>query len=607
MKDFSDKLHNLPLSPGVYLMKDDKGNILYVGKAKKLKNRVSSYFNGFESQTRKTQILVTLIDDFEYIITSCEKEALILEGTLIKKYMPRFNILLKDDKSFPYLKITKEQYPRLLKTREIKNDGSEYFGPYTKVAALNKTLDVLKRIYPIRKCNRNMEKIYKKPCLYYHMNMCSGPCIKKGIKSEYDSLIEGLRYFLKNGSNDLLGFLKEEMKKASEELKFERAAMLRDEIDSIKSLNEKQYVVSLKDKDMDVISCAKTENNALVVVLFIRNGILNGRENYLISNTEDSNISEILEQFILQYYSGTAYIPKQIELPVEIESKEAHEQGLSEKRGKKVKIHVAKIGERKKLVEMATENAREIIEKEESEQIEKKQKKEKLLNSLKSLLNLPKNPDRIEIYDISNIMGVYSVGAMVVYEGGEKKKNDYRKFKIKTVDNIDDYSSIMEVLYRRYRLISEKSFEKKADLIIIDGGKAHVKVAKEVFEALKIEIPVIGLVKDDKHRTRSVFYNGKEISIDKHSPIYSFLAGMQEEVHRFVISYHRQIRSKGMLKSSLDEIKGIGAKRKRALLEKFGSVEALGKASYKELCEVPEITSKVAEAVLSYFSNENKE
>ncbi len=605
MKDFSEKLHNLPLLPGVYIMRDESGTILYVGKAKKLKNRVSSYFNGFKSQPRKTQRLVTLIDDFEYIITANEKEALILEGTLIKKHMPRFNILLKDDKTFPYVKITNEKYPRVVKTREVKKGGSEYFGPYTRVFALNKALEVIKRIYPIRKCSRNMSKTYKKPCLYYHMGMCLGPCIDKTKASEYQAALDGVKTFLKRGSSDVLTLLETEMLQASKDLKFERAAMLRDEISSIKELNEKQSVASLSESEMDVIACAKNDKAALVVMFFVRGGILNGREKYVIYGAEDSEYSEIIEQFVLQYYSGTPYIPKMIELMVDIDLKEVHEAGLSDKKGEKVVIHVPKRGEKKRLVDLAAENAREILEKDEKEQLEKKLKRENLLNSLKDLLSLPKIPNRIELYDISNIMGVYSVGAMVVYEKGDKKKSDYRKFKIKTEGKIDDYSAIMEVLYRRHRRSKDAGFETLADLIIIDGGKGHVGVAEEVISALNLDVKVAGLVKDDHHRTRAIFYSGREYPIDKHTGLYSFLAGMQEEVHRFAIGYHRQIRSKGMLTSVLDDISGVGDKRKAALLRKFGSIERVGEASYADLIEIPEINSQVAEKIVEYFKEDD--
>lgn len=610
MKDFSEKLSRVPMSPGVYLMKDEGGNVIYVGKAKKLKNRVSSYFNGFESQARKTQRLVMQIEDFEYIITKTEVEALILEGNLIKKHLPRYNILLKDDKSFPYLKITNEEYPRLLKVREVKKDGAAYFGPFTKGLALNRTIELIKRIYPIRKCNRNMERTYKKSCLYHNMGMCLAPCVDKGRFEEYKNVVKEVETFLKKGSEDLLKHLEFEMNSASAELKFERAAMLRDEIDAIKQMGERQSVSSLKEIDMDVIACSVSQKFAIVVMLFVRNGIVSEREKYVISNTEEATESEVLGQFVLQYYSGTGYIPSHIELMKEIPDASLNEDLLSKKRGTRVSIHVPKRGERKRIMDMAATNANELINRELETEIAKKQKKEDLLLSLKKLISLEKVPHRIELYDISNIMGIYSVGAMVVFENAQKKSNDYRKFKIKSEGKIDDYGAMMEVLYRRHRRAIEggakaAGFEHMADLIIMDGGKGHVGVAKEVLTALGLDIPVAGLVKDKSHRTRALYYGGREYELDKHGNIFRFLAGMQEEVHRFAIGYHKQLRTKGMLHSALDDIAGIGQKRKTALLQKFGSLEGIKNAKYEDIAEIQELNDKVATSVYDYFHRED--
>ncbi len=609
MKNFKEKLKRTPLSSGVYLMKNLDNEVLYVGKAKNLKNRLTSYFTGLDSHNRKTAMLVTQIDDFDYIITDSEKEALILEGNLIKKYMPKFNILLKDDKSFPYVKITNERYPQVIKTRQVKKDGARYFGPYTNVKALNQTLDIIRQNFPIRKCGRDVNKTYKKPCFYFHIDGGICPCTKKGDNPEYQAAIEEIIYYFEHGFDNLQAKFEEEMLEAAKDMDFERAASLRDQISSLESLKIKQKVDRLKDEEMDFISIAKHEesNSYMIFMFFIRHGkILGSEKNLILSNFQDNEV-DLIREFILQYYGGTPYIPNKIEIAYEFDDMDVFEDWLSNKKEERVYLHVPKKGVKKEVLDMATTNAKEILDREIGAEVLRKKEKDFLLLSLKELLELPKTPDRIELYDISNIMGVYSVGAMVVYEHAEKKKNDYRKFKLKTEGKPDDYTSMMEVLYRRHRRFLEKeskdiSFDSLADLLFIDGGKGHVHVVKDVLKALKINVPVAGLVKDDRHRTRAIYYEGEEFALDRHGKLYAFVASMQEEVHRFAITYHKKLRAKGMFSSVLDEIEGVGSKRKEALLRHFLDIENIKNASVDELLEVPEINEAVAKKIVEYFN-----
>lgn len=611
MKDFSEKIARLTPHPGVYLMKDENDKIIYVGKAKNLKNRVSSYFTGFESLNRKTQRLVVQIEDFEYIITNSELEALILEAELIKKHRPHFNILLKDDKSFPYLKLTKETFPRLIKTRIIKKDGGNYFGPYTSGLVLNKQMELVKNLFKLRKCNLNMDKRHKKPCLYKHLGLCLAPCVDKSVEEAYNREVESVGLFLKKGSGDLKKILEEEMKEAAEKLNYERAAVIRDELIALSKIKETQAIKDLPYEDADVIALSLEDNLAMVVVLFVRNAKIVDREKYLIVGVEEESQTEIMRQFILQYYSGSAYIPKYIDVMLELSDREELESYLGNRRQSGVQLSQPKRGIRKKLLEMAYLNAKELIERERKEELQKKEEKSALLTQIADLLGLEELPDRIELYDISHSLGSYTVAAMVVFEDGLKKKNDYRKFKVKTVGGVDDYQSLMEVVFRRLnRALAEGEgaggFEKLPRLMLIDGGRGQVSAVKEVLQALGMNIPVAGLVKDDKHTTRALFYEGREYPLDRHSRLYPFLASMQEEVHRFVIDYHRSLRSKGLVRSELDEIKGLGSARKRALLQKFGSIEAIRSASYDALLETDGLPKAVAENIVKYYSKRNE-
>lgn len=609
MKNFKEKLKRTPRNPGVYLMKNAERTVIYVGKAKNLKNRLTSYFTGLDSHTRKTALLVTQIDDFDYIITDTEKEALILEGNLIKKHMPRFNILLKDDKSYPYVKVTNERFPQVLKTRRVLKDGARYFGPYTNGKALNQTLDILRQNFPIRRCGRDPNKTYEKPCFYYHIDGGVCPCTKKGENPEYDAAIQEIVFYFENGFDELAIKLEGEMKRAAENMDFERAASLRDQVNALLSLKSKQKVEGLKDEDMDVISIARSEEAAAYVIFlfFVRNGKILGSEKELVVSNYESSEGELIRQFLLQYYGGTPYIPGRIEISHAFEDLELFEDWLSNKKEERVRIHVPKKGVKKEVLDLAEKNAREVLERELHEELLKSKERDFLLDSLKELLGLQSVPRRIEVYDISNIMGVYSVGAMVVFENAEKKSGDYRKFKLRTEGKPDDYHAMMEVLYRRHRRFLEdkgdSGFDTLADLLLIDGGRGHVSVVKDVLRVLKLQIPVAGLVKDDKHRTRAIIFEDEELPLDKHGKLYRFVAGMQEEVHRFAITYHKALRAKGMFSSVLDEIEGVGEKRKQALLKAFGEIENIKKASVEDLVNLPEINEKVAKRIIAFFES----
>ncbi|MDO4773112.1 MAG: excinuclease ABC subunit UvrC [Bacillota bacterium] len=609
MKDFKEKLKRTPQNPGVYLMKNAERTVIYVGKAKNLKNRLTSYFTGLDSHTRKTALLVSQIDDFDYIITDTEKEALILEGNLIKKHMPRFNILLKDDKSYPYVKVTNERFPQVLKTRRVLKDGARYFGPYTNGKALNQTLDIIRQNFPIRRCGRDPNRNYEKPCFYYHIDGGVCPCTRKGENPEYDAAIQEILFYFENGFDELAIKLEGEMKRAAENMDFERAASLRDQVNALLALKAKQKVERLKDEDMDVISIAKSEEAAAYVIFlfFVRNGKILGSEKELIVSDFESSEGELIRQFLLQYYGGTPYIPNKIEISHAFEDLELFEEWLSNKKEERVHIHVPKKGVKKEVLDLAQKNAKEVLERELQEELLKRKERDFLLDSLKELLGLQAAPRRIEVYDISNIMGVYSVGAMVVFENGEKKSSDYRKFKLRTEGKPDDYHAMMEVLYRRHRRFLEETgdpgFDTLADLLLIDGGRGHVSVVKDVLKALQLPIPVAGLVKDDRHRTRAIIFEDVELPLDKHGKLYKFVASMQEEVHRFAISYHKALRAKGMFSSVLDEIEGVGEKRKQALLKAFGEIENIKRASVEELASLPEISEKVAKQIVAFFES----
>jgi len=617
MFSIEEELKKLPDEPGVYIMKDKTGEIIYVGKAISLKKRVRQYFQSPRNNPPKVNAMVSHIAEFEYIIVDNEVEALILEANLIKKHKPKYNILLRDDKQYPYIKVTtNEKFPRVIKTRSVLKDGAKYFGPYPNAYAVNDTIDIIRNLYPIRTCNINFDKNPKKtrPCLNYYIGRCLGPCLGNVDHDRYMEMIDEIIMFLSGKEDKLIEIIEEKMKKASQELDFESAAKYRDQMNSLKIILEKQKVVSTSSLiDQDVIGMARGVEDVCIQVFFIRSGKIVGREHFILSDNYNERRSEILSSFIKQFYLGTAYVPKEILVEEEIEDMDIISRWLSQKRGNKVTIRVPKRGEKSELMEMVRKNAMDMLKQDGDRLLTERQRNEETLEKFRDILGLDVTPYRIEAFDISNISGVNSVGSMVVFEYGKPKKSDYRRFRIKTVTAPDDYRSMEEVLRRRFtRGIKEreieadskldlKGFSSFPDLIMIDGGKGQVNVAIDVLQDLNLDIPVCGLVKDDYHKTRGIIYNNKEINIEVDSSVFRLIYAIQEEAHRFAISYHRSLRSKDMFKSELDDIKGIGEKRKMALLRHFQSIDNIRKASVQELSEVEGMNKKAAEEVYNYF------
>jgi len=617
MFSIEEELKKLPDEPGVYIMKDKTGEIIYVGKAISLKKRVRQYFQSPRNNPPKVNAMVSHIAEFEYIIVDNEVEALILEANLIKKHKPKYNILLRDDKQYPYIKVTtNEKFPRVIKTRSVLKDGAKYFGPYPNAYAVNDTIDIIRNLYPIRTCNINFDKNPKKtrPCLNYYIGRCLGPCLGNVDHDRYMEMIDEIIMFLSGKEDKLIEIIEEKMKKASQELDFESAAKYRDQMNSLKIILEKQKVVSTSSLiDQDVIGMARGVEDVCIQVFFIRSGKIVGREHFILSDNYNERRSEILSSFIKQFYLGTAYVPKEILVEEEIEDMDIISRWLSQKRGNKVTIRVPKRGEKSELMEMVRKNAMDMLKQDGDRLLTERQRNEETLEKFRDILGLDVTPYRIEAFDISNISGVNSVGSMVVFEYGKPKKSDYRRFRIKTVTAPDDYRSMEEVLRRRFtRGIKEreieadskldlKGFSSFPDLIMIDGGKGQVNVAIDVLQDLNLDIPVCGLVKDDYHKTRGIIYNNKEINIEVDSSVFRLIYAIQEEAHRFAISYHRSLRSKDMFKSELDDIKGIGEKRKMALLRHFQSIDNIRKASVQELSEVEGMSKKAAEEVYNYF------
>lgn len=602
MFDIQEHLKTLPASPGVYIMKDKFGNVIYVGKAVSLKNRVRQYFQSSKNHSDKVRSMVKNIFSFEYIITDSELEALILECNLIKKYKPKYNILLRDDKTYPYIKVTvNEDYPRVLKVRRILKDKAKYFGPYSNVSAVNDTIDIIRNIYPIRTCNIDMDKAIKsgmRPCLNYHIKKCIGPCTGMVSKKEYMDMIDEILLFLSGKEDKLVGVLEEKMKAASMVLDFEEAASYRDKISSLKDVMEKQKISNVQnDSDQDVIAMANFDQEACVQVFFIRNGKVSGRENFMLEGVKDSDRSTILGSFIKQFYMSQEYIPRELIVEEEFLDMEIMEEILSSKRGTAVSIRVPKRGDKRALVLMVRKNADEYLLKFDDL---KKKKYEKSIGSLEELGKLldldAKNLNRIEAYDISNIQGVDSIGTMVVYTKGIKDKKEYRRFKIKTVEGPDDYASMAEVLDRRLK------HGNLPDLILLDGGKGQVSAVKKVLKENGEDIPLWGMYKDDRHRTKGLLNGEKTIELDRTTSLYRFVAGIQEEVHNYSISYHRSLRDKKMTKSILDDIPGIGPKRKKALMDRFKDVDKLKKASKEDLVAIDGITDRLADEVLRHIN-----
>ena len=621
MFDFEYHLKNLPDKPGVYLMKNSLGEVIYVGKAKILKNRVKSYFQNSKNHSEKVRVMVKNISEFEYIVTDSEMEALILECNLIKKYSPKYNILLKDDKFYPFIKITiKDDYPRVFVTRNFAKDGSKYFGPYTNGAAVYETINLIYKIFPLRTCKlairENGEKV--RPCLNYHIKKCFGPCGGHITKEEYGKMISDIIDVLSGKETYVTKMLKDEMERAAEELEFEKAAALRDKILSIEAIVEKQKIFKTMEGDEDFINIEQDEKDSCIQVFFSRDGKIIGREHFIFENTANEGIGEIIEEFIATFYGGPAKVPKTIFVP-EINELELMEEYLTIKRGSKVWIKVPQKGQKKDMLEMVKNNAQITLEKFKDKYLKDKELNRVSLLELQELLSLDEWPSRIEAYDISNIQGVDSVGTMIVFEEGRAKNSDYRRFKIKTVKGANDYDSMREILTRRFNhgldeikaiqqrdlKLSAGKFSTFPDLIMMDGGKGQVNIALEVLKSLNIDIPVCGLVKDDKHQTRGIVYNNKELIINRGSNLMQLIRRIQDEVHRFAITYHRSLRDKRTLHSILDDIPNVGEKRRRALLMKFGSVDNIKKATIEELLDTQSIDKKSAQSIYNYFNGNN--
>ncbi|MCC0648877.1 excinuclease ABC subunit UvrC [Clostridioides sp. ZZV15-6598] len=603
MFDIQDHLKKLPSEPGVYLMKDKYDHIIYVGKAISLKNRVRQYFQSSKNHTSKVKSMVKNIYKFEYIITDSELEALILECNLIKRYRPKYNVLLRDDKTYPYIKVTtNEDYPRILKVRRVLKDKAKYFGPYTNITAVNDTLDLINSTYPIRSCKIDIEKAIKnktRPCLNLHINKCLGPCTGNVSKEEYGKMIEEIIMCLSGKEEKLMELLKEKMNESSMNFRFEEAAIYRDKIKSLEEMIQKQKIdATVTDLNQDVVAMARAHNEACVQVFFIRNGKIVGREHFILEGVMDSPRASILGSFVKQFYNEQEYIPKELIIEDEIEDSCILEEWLSSKKGQKVTIRVPQKGEKKSLVEMVRKNAVEYLEKFSDMNKRKYEKSIGALEELKRLLNLEKLPIRIESFDISNIQGVDSIGSMVVYTNAKKDKKEYRRYKIKTVIGPNDYDSMAEIVDRRLK------HGNLPDLILLDGGKGQVSAVKKVLELNDVDIPLWGMYKDDKHRTKGLICKEKEIELDKTTSLYRFIASIQEEVHNYAITYHRSLRNKALTKSILDDIQGIGEKRKKALLSHFKDVEAIKEATFEELLEVEGMNKSIAENVYNFFRKE---
>ncbi|MBQ8230802.1 MAG: excinuclease ABC subunit UvrC [Lachnospiraceae bacterium] len=615
--DFEEELKKLPNKPGVYIMRDAQDTILYVGKAINLHNRVRSYFRENIGRGPAIDKMVSLIARFEYIITDSELEALVLENNLIKEHSPKYNTLLKDDKTYPYIKVTVgEEYPRILFSRQMKKDKSKYFGPYTSAAAVKDTIELLNKLFQLRTCNRSLPRDIgnERPCLNYHIKQCLAPCQGYVSKEEYRKQVAGALEFLNGNYNMILKDLEDKMKKAAENLDFEEAAGYRDLMNSVRQVSQKQKITDSDGEDKDVIAMYQDESEAVVQIFFVRDGKLIGREHYYMTHVSGNSKGQILGDFVKQFYAGTPFIPRELMLQTEIEDMDLIEKWLTQRRGARAYIRVPKIGNKEKLVELAAQNAKLVL----NQDREKLKREEgRTIGAVKEIATLLgiERADRMEAFDISNISGFANVGSMVVFEKGKPKRSDYRKFRIKTVSGPDDYACMKEVLTRRLthgmeesKELEEKeldqeygSFTKFPDLLLMDGGRGQVNIALEVLEELGINIPVCGMVKDDNHRTRGLYFNNVELPIDTHSEGFKLITRIQDEAHRFAIEYHRSLRSKAQVKSVLDEIPGIGPARRKALMRHFASIEEIKNAEVEILMQVPEIPRQTAEEIYFFF------
>lgn len=623
MFDIQEELKKLPNCPGVYIMHDEKDAIIYVGKAVNLHNRVRSYFRKNIGRGPQIDKMVSLIARFEYIVTDSELEALVLENNLIKEHSPKYNTMLKDDKTYPYIKVTMgEEYPRVLFSRQIKKDHSRYFGPYTSAAAVKDTIALINKLYQLRTCNKNLPKECgnDRACLNYHIKQCMAPCQRIISREQYQEQIKKALDFLNGSYQDTLKELEEKMQEASEKLEFEEAARYRDLHNSVKQIASKQKITSSDGEDKDIIALAADQQDAVVQVFFIRDGKLIGREHFYMTHVSGVPRSQILLDFVKQFYSGTPFVPRELMLQEEIEDIEVIEQWLTRRRGSRVYVKVPKIGSREKLVELAAKNAMLVLN-QDKERIRREEGRTiGAVREIAGLLGLS-NVSRMEAYDISNISGFANVGSMVVYEKGKPKRSDYRKFRIKTVSGPDDYACMREVLTRRFihgmeeqKILADKELEKEygsftkfPDLLLMDGGKGQVNIAQQVLDELCLDIPVCGMVKDDNHNTRGLYYNNKEVGIDRNSEGFKLITRIQDEAHRFAIEYHRSLRSQSQVKSVLDEIPGVGPSRRKALMRRFKSIEEVKNADVDTLAGVDEIPESVARGIYAFFHEQSKE
>ena len=607
--NIEEELKKLPGKPGVYLMHDDKDEIIYVGKAISLKNRVRQYFQSSRGKTAKINKMVSRIHHFEYIVTDSEMEALVLECNLIKEHQPRYNTMLKDDKAYPYIRVTvEEEFPRVLFARTMKKDKSRYFGPYTSAGAVKDTLELIRKLYQIRTCNRNLPRDIGKerPCLNYHIGQCAGPCQGYISKEDYAAHIKQVLDFLSGKYDDITRDLKKKMLIASEELRFEDAINYRELLNSVQHIAQKQKITDTGSmEDRDVLAYAAEGGEGIMQVFFIREGKMIGRDHFHISIAEDDSPRRVMTSFVKQFYAGTPFVPRELflQVPLEEDEEEMIASWLSEKRGHKVQILVPERGEKSRLVELAEKNAQMVL-RQDHERIRKEEKRTSgAMKMVADWLNLS-DIHRVEAFDISNISGFESVGSMVVFQDGQPRRNDYRKFRIKSVQGPNDYASMEEVLTRRFThgmQTDAGGFDRFPDLIMMDGGRGQVNIALGVLEKLDLHIPVCGMVKDDHHRTRGLYYNNIEIPIDTHSAGFHLITRVQDEAHRFAIEYHRSLRGKKSTQSILDEIPGIGEARRKALMRAFGSLEAVRDAEVEDLAALDGMNQRAAQSVYDFF------
>ena len=617
MFNIQEELKKLPDQPGVYIMHDSRDVIIYIGKALSLRKRVHQYFQPSHDEGIKKAQMVKQIARFEYIVTDSELEALVLECNLIKEHRPKYNTMLRDDKTYPYIRVTLgEDFPRVLFSRQQKKDKSRYFGPYTSAGAVKDTIEMINKLYQLRTCNRNLPKDTGKerPCLNYHIHQCDAPCQAYITKEEYREKVDAALEFLNGNYTGIIKSLEEKMQQASEDLEFEKAIEYRELLGSVKQIAQKQKITHTNGEDKDIVALAKDDNDAVVQVFFIRGGKLIGRDHfYMRIGTEDTR-TQIITTFIKQFYSGTPFIPREIILPQDIEEKEVLENWLAERRGSKVYIRVPQKGVKEKLVELAQKNARLVLNQDKEKMRREEGRTIGAVKEIEKLLDM-KEIVRMEAYDISNINGFETVGSMIVYERGKPKRSDYRKFKLRTITGPDDYASMHEVLTRRFthgmneqqelkeKELSEEygSFSRFPDLIMMDGGRGQVNICLRVLEELGLQIPVCGMVKDDNHRTRGLYYNNIEIPIDTHSEGFKLITRIQDEAHRFAIEYHRSLRSKEQVHSVLDDIPGIGPSRRKALMKKYQSLDAIKAADVEDLMDTESMNEKAAQAVYEFF------